>query len=310
MDKRLIKVLIGIWSVIAIFLIGLLIYFIANNKSLSNINIGYSKSVQSGKIQKDQSILLGNCSKIKVDLSSSDVILRTTDSDKLRVVETSRGALKGNEKITMNRDGNTIVIKKSDINQIHIFDFRNFDEKVEVYIPKSYSKDLDFKLSSGNIDFNSDMKFNDLNITQTSGDFTNDASITCNKINLKATSGNIKAGNLYCKYYDINTSSGDIDVDSLSGSGRIKSTSGNIKINYSDINEYTDVIATSGDIDLLIPKKLNFKFDGHCTSGDINSNFNIDYEGKKQNKASAAVGNEPYKKISVGTTSGNINISK
>ncbi|KOA18675.1 hypothetical protein CLHOM_29590 [Clostridium homopropionicum DSM 5847] len=291
MNKRIIKILISIWLIIALFLSAALIYGIVYARSNGGIFDIIAFNIGPLKIQKEETLSIENCNEIKLDFSSEDIIIYSTDDPKLKVVQKSSNKLKENEKFTVNTENNKISIGKAKASRnINILFFGYNRRLIELYIPKNYLKDLDINLSSGDIVFDSDINLNNFKCHQSSGDF--------NAKNLKVNS------------YNIRTSSGDIDINNLWGTGEVLVTSGDIKIAYKDISEYTKVTTTSGDIKLTIPLNLSFEFHGQCTSGDINSNFQLNYENKRGTKANAKVGNGPYKKIDVTTTSGDIKIQQ
>lgn len=307
MNKGLIKALIAIWAIIAVMLTGLIVYAIVYGGNSWNI---FRWNGWSLMVQKNETVPLDNCNKISLDFSSEDIMVQTTDETELRVVEKSNRKLREEEKFTINKDGNTITVKKGDTPIVfNIFSFGYIGRKIEVYIPKSYAKDLDIHVNSGNVTFNSNINLNNIKCAQSSGNFNSGFNITGNEVTLNTSSGNIKAESLETKSYDITTSSGNADISSLSGSGQVSASSGNIKINYKDISDYSKVSAHSGNLKLSLPNTLSFEFDGQCTSGDISANFDLDYKNKKGNKATAKVGQGPYKKVSADTSSGNINIS-
>lgn len=310
MNRTIIKILIGIWVIIAVGLTSFLVYAIRYSKS-SGESFGFFqwRNVSVSTVQKDESVPLNNFNKINVDFSSEDIIVQTTDESNLRVVQKGATKLKEGDKFTINKDNNNIIIKRTASNIVHsIFNFGYFGEKIEVYIPKSYNKDLDIQSSSGNVIFNSDINLNNISCTARSGNLQLNGNITGNDVNLKSSSGNISVEALMSKIYKVNTSSGNIHIDSLSGSGEVAVSSGDVKINYTDIKEYSNVSTHSGNVNLSIPKGLSFEFNGKCSSGDINSNFDLNYKNKRGNEATAQVGSGPYKKINVKTSSGNIDI--
>ena len=312
MNRTIIKILIGIWVIIAVGLTGFLVYAIHYNKDAGDVFIFFrGRGLSALTVQKDEKIPLDNFNKINVDFSSADIIVQTTDEPNLRVVQKSTAKLREEEKFTINKENDNIIIKRSTSPVIYsIFNFGNFGEKIEVYIPKNYTKDLDIQSSSGNVIFNSDINLNNISCTAGSGNLQDGSNISANDVNLKASSGNISVEALMSKTYKVNTSSGNIYIDSLSGSGEVAASSGNVKINYKDIEEYSNVSAHSGNVNLVVPNTLSFEFSGKCNSGDINSNFDLNYKNKRGNEATAQVGSGPYKKINVNTGSGNIGISK
>lgn len=308
MDKKFNIIMIIMWSVIAIFLTNLLVLGVIRSKDKNTFGIFIRKGVFA-EVQKEEEISLDNCNKINLDFPNDDIFISSTDGDKLRVIQRATGKLAEEEKFTISKEGNTVVIRKRNPHFVFKFDiFQHFDDQIEVFIPKSYNKDLDIKMSSGNIVISNNITLNNIICLQSSGDLECRNSITANRITLKTNSGNINVSDLSVKSYEINTSSGNIEINSLSGSGDVEASSGNIKIGYSDIGEYSKVSAHSGNIKLVVPKEISFEFDGKCSSGDIDSNFDMNYKNKNGNEVSAKVGSGPYKRISSKTTSGDINI--
>lgn len=310
MNRSLVKILIAIWLVIAVALTGFLAYAIYYNKSAGDVFSFFKwRDVSASTVQKDENIPLDSFNKINVDFSSADVIVQTTDEPNLRVVQKASSKLKEEQKFTISKENNTVTIKRNTSEMIfNIFNFGNFGEKIEVYIPKTYTKDLDIRSASGDVVFNSDIELNNINCFTSSGDFYGKNNISANNIILKSSSGDISIGDLISKSYKVDISSGDIKINSLSGSGEVEAASGDITISYKDINEYSNVSAQSGNVKLLIPKELSFQFTGKCSSGDINSNFDLNYKSKRGNEAAAQVGSGPYKKINANTNSGDIDI--
>lgn len=307
MNRRFIKILLLIWICIAVLLSGVLVYAIVNGQSAGSFFRMFKWEGNANMIQKDEKVSLDNCNKIDFDFTSADIIVQTTDDSNLRVVQSASTKLAEDEKFTVSKDGNTILVTKRE--RVHVFSFGSWNEKMELYIPKNYAKDLNIHSSSGNITFNSDVTLNNITCTQSSGNLHIYSNINANEARIKASSGNIDIGGLECSDYDINTSSGNINIDSLSGSGEAQASSGNIKIDYKDIKEYSSVEAHSGNVKLTAPKEISFEFDGECTSGDVDANFDLNYKNKRGNKASGKIGNGPYKKITARTTSGNIRIT-
>lgn len=310
MYKNITKIMIVVWSVIAVGLAGLLIYGISTGQGVQNIFSIGGFNMSPSKVQKEESVSIDGINKISLDFSSSDIEIIPTDEADLKVIQKADNKLKENDKFVITKNENTIEVKKNRWNiGFNIFNF-SFGEKIEVYIPKSYNKDLDAKLSSGNMIMNSDITLNNINYKQSSGNFQGRSNITANQITLKSSSGNINIDGLFVKSYDISQTSGNTEIKSLSGSGEIQGVSGNIKVNYKDISDYTDVKITSGNVKITLPKEMSFNFEGHSTSGNINSDFDMNYKDKRGSSGVAKVGDGPYKKISANTVSGNISISR
>ncbi|MDD7795844.1 DUF4097 family beta strand repeat-containing protein [Clostridium sp. 'White wine YQ'] len=309
MEKKLKVISIIIWGIIAITLTGALIFgIVAGGKGNFYRMIVFHSGDR--KVQQTKEMSLQDAKKVNVDFSSDDISIYTTDEDDIKVVQKAYGTLKEEEKFTMEKNGDTINIKKGGNHlKFFIFGFGNFGSEVEVYVPKKYSGNLSVESSSGDIIVNDDINLKEVSFSQSSGEFKCNSEIKADKVDLEASSGDIDVNSLIGKSYDINVSSGDIRISSLSGSGNIEASSGDIKVGYKDINDKSDITATSGDVKVNMPKEMSFSFEGKCTSGDIKSNFDLSYSNKKRNQATAKVGSDPYKQLKVDTSSGDINIS-
>jgi lia operon protein LiaG len=309
MDKKLNQINIAIWGIIAVFLTILLVYGIASGKGKGGGFLMFNFKNTKASVQKEENISLDKCNNITLDFSSYDVVISSTDEENLKVIQRSNMELNEEEKFSFSKDDTTIAIEKGKSkNMFKLFNFGSYNNQIELFIPKKYNKSLEVKTSSGNIEVKGDITLDKVNVSQTSGDFQGRKSITANEVNLKASSGNIEAETFIAKAYKIRVTSGDVDIKSLSGSGEVEASSGNINISYKDIGEELNARATSGNIELNIPVDISFEFYGKCSSGDIDTSFDVGYRSKKKNEATAKIGNSPYKKINVTASSGNIDV--
>ena len=307
MNKRLIKTLIGIWAIIIIFLIGILIYAVSNKKGIY-FNFDFDSNFGPTKVQKEESINADNLNKINVDFGSADIEIKATDDKEIKICEKSNKKLDKKNLFTTSKDGDTLTIEKP--NNIHIFTFGSYNEKIEISIPKSYAKDLNVHSSSGNVILASDATLNELKLSASSGNIKTDYTVKASSFYAKTSSGNISINSLNTEKYEFTATSGNIKAESLEGSGSVRVSSGNIKLNMKDVKDYLSAYTTSGNIHISIPKDLSFEFNGDCTSGDIDASFDLNYKTKRGNKAAAKIGNGPYKKIDASASSGDINISQ
>ncbi|HEY5562127.1 MAG TPA: DUF4097 family beta strand repeat-containing protein [Clostridiaceae bacterium] len=307
MNKSLIKLLIGIWAVIALFLTCILIYQISSGNKINIMN--FSGGVL--KLQKEESSTLNNVTKLDLNFSSGDVIVKTTKEEQIRVVQKAPGKLKDNQKFVMTKEGDTLKVKEENkIFSLNIFNWASFNQVYEVYIPENYDKDVYINNSSGNMNIDSIFNLNNMELSESSGNITSDYSIKSKNFLLKSSSGNVKLGEVFSDTFNLSTSSGNINVKPLSGGGSIFASSGNIEVGLSQIGDKVDLSANSGNIIIDIPSKLGFKLDGNSSSGNINSDFDISYKNNNRNNGTIKVGDGPYKEITARTSSGNINISK
>mgnify|MGYP000908856432 CR=1 FL=1 len=156
------------WAIIAAAGLSFLIYGFSHGESFPIFEYGNKITGSRYAVQKSESTSVNNCSKISLRFSRGDVIVQTTDESNLKVVQSASRKLKDGEKFAIEKQGNNIEIGRRDGNKVfhnkfvNIFDGFNRNEKIELYIPKSYAKDLDISTTSGDILLNSDMKLNDI----------------------------------------------------------------------------------------------------------------------------------------------------
>lgn len=261
------------------------------------------------KVQKEEVVEVKECKEIILKFTSENIIISSTSEDKLRIVETSNSELKDEEKFTCHKNGTKIEIIQGEHKPVSsLFNLGGFNRKVEVFIPKSYKNDLEVSSRSGNLKINDDLNLNSIRCELSSGNLKSNGNLASNEIELKVSSGNMSVKEVLTKKYVINAASGNVNIDSISGSGEVEARSGNIEMTYKDIAEYSTVKANSGNVKLNVPRDLSFDFTGECGSGDIRSTFDINYKNRHGSKATVAVGLGPYKKITVNTGSGNINL--
>lgn len=286
----------------AVIMISMLCYLILNGAEPGTATV-----------QKEESQAIDNCSNINLDFTSAAIHIYTTEDSQLKVVEKSNTKLKEEEKFVTAREGDSVYIEDGNKDKgthrglINIFNF-SLGKSVEVYIPKGYSKDLTINATSGSVRLEDDMILNNLQCKNTSGSIKSEHELKVNKADINNVSGSIELEELASENYNIRVTSGAIRLRGLSGSGDIASVSGSIEANYKAIDEYSNVKATSGSIRLKLDKAINFDFQGHCTSGSINGNIDMNYEGKRRDTAEAKVGESPYAKLNASVVSGSIRV--
>lgn len=310
MNRNLKIIRIAMWSLVALGLTAILILGITNSNGISGV-FNFTNIIDSNiAVQKDENLEINGVNKIVINFSSSDIIVKATDEENMRIIQKSTKTLKDDEKFQVIQGNNQITIEKGKFGNLsNTWSFGNLQEVVEVYLPKDYNSDLDIKTSSGDIKLDSDMILSNINVSASSGDIASKYNLDAKGINIVTSSGDINIETLTTSTYKIKATSGDIKINSLTGSGKVDTSSGDIKLQYKDIEEYSEVTATSGDVKLTIQKGISFEFKGKCSSGDINSNLDLNYKDEDHHEATAKIGNGPYKKITVNTSSGDINIS-
>lgn len=203
---------------------------------------------------------------------------------------------------------------------------RGFLRYIEVYLPASYQQNLTVTTTDGDIDLsNINLNLSVLRIDSTSGTVKLN-SATASEIYLSSTSGTLKLGSIQAKQIKLETTRGDTICDELNGNVTYTSTSGNADIksasgfgsykvnNSGKLNvAYTDVSGNllffnkNDNINLSLPKDLDFNFEATTKNGNISTNFQecVTVNGRI---TSGIVGNNPTAAIQVETNNGDIKV--
>jgi len=160
---------------------------------------------------------------------------------------------------------------------------------LDIYIPEKYSKNINTKTTSGDIDLGS------LNIKN---------------INLSSVSGDIKSESLYTEKTRLTSTSGDIKIEDFLGELSAKTTSGDLLINVKSIDNDININSISGDIKITLPDKAEFYLESTSTSGDVGCDFPISIQGKLSDKKKEGKVGNGNNRITASTVSGDIKISK
>lgn len=203
-----------------------------------------------------------------------------------------------------------------------------FIRYVEVYLPKSYSKNLKVTTTDGNIDM-SDMELDmdSLRVDCTSGVYQL-KSAAAEDIYFSSTSGEMQLGNISGNRIRIDTTQGNVSCEraegnitytstsgnaefrSVSGSGTYKANnSGKLSVTYEEVTGDLSFFNKNDDLEIELPAELSFEFEATTKNGSINTNFqgNISVNG---DSTSGTVGSNPTVTVKVETKNGNIEVKR
>lgn len=170
------------------------------------------------------------------------------------------------------------------------------------------AKDISAKASSGSI--RSDMNIisngsTDFNTSSGSIDIKGD--ISAKDLYAHSSSGGIHLSNVFVESYSVKCTSGSINIDSISGGGSAKTSSGGIRLALQNPKGDVDLNSTSGSIRVTLDPSLQFTLTARTTSGGIHTNFNIN-KNDKGNHATASIGDNPTVNITANASSGGIRV--
>lgn len=259
----------------------------ANMQSDKELKGEFKETINDERILKADTI-----KSIDVNTVSSDVKFFSEDRDDIKVH--FEGAIASSNKIAMpeliaKNINNTLLIEVKHKSIINIGSFSS-TIKVYVYIPKNYSKDIDVKTVSGDIDL---------------GYINN-----IENANIKSVSGDIKAEALYSKKTKLKNTSGDMKVEDFKGELNSDTVSGDLYINVNKLEDDINIKSISGSAKIDLPNDSNFYFKSKSVSGDIDCEFPISIEGNISDKTINGKVGSGKNKIDITTVSGDIDISK
>lgn len=206
--------------------------------------------------------------------------------------------------------------------------FGSFSRHIEVYLPEIYTGSLKVTSTNGNVDFSEvNLEVTSLCIDCSSGK-VRIGNAYADTINLSSTSGTLDIVRLEGKEIDISTTSGEVVCDEISGNVTYVSTSGDIEIksavgegSYKAENSgilditYTDVEGDlylynkNDDVELTLPKDLNFRFEAVTKNGSVSTPFES-VLSMKDDTVMGTVGDNPGIIVKTETRNGNIKVEQ
>lgn len=178
---------------------------------------------------------------------------------------------------------------------------------VIVYLPASWSGSLSLGTVSGSIKSEVAWILSSLSAKSTSGSIKI-TSVSAPLIRLSSTSGSINMLHAV-GYIEANTVSGSIKIESAEGGGVLKSISGSLRANFTELQGHITANCTSGSLRLGLPSPASFELNAKSTSGSIHTGFDSLLTYTNRNKAHGFVGQAPYFIVSAQTISGSIHIN-
>lgn len=298
------KIIIGLLSMCLVFLSG----------------CSHSNSAQAANVMRFE---VSTISDITLSYDEEAITFFRSESDELIV----------KEYMSKNKSSYYAEIKQDD-SSIQISEGRkpffksNFIRYIEVYLPEKYSGNLTVTTTDGDIDM-SDMTLalNSLRIDSTAGTIQlSEASASV--IYLSSTSGKLNLGNIKGEQIKLNTTSGtlkcaelegdvtytstsgDLDVESCVGSGKYRAdNSGKLKVVYTEVTGDLSLLNKNDDIQLTLPKDLEFDFEATTKNGSVATSFqeNISVDGRTSR---GTVGSRPTVTVAVETKNGSIQVTQ
>jgi lia operon protein LiaG len=192
------------------------------------------------------------------------------------------------------------------------FNFGSGTSRLDIEIPENVYNKLNINATSGTINAIVP-ECDEIYLSITSGRVTLDAdNMNLCYLESRATSGTININGFMPETYSFHVNSGRLNVTELTGSGRVRMTSGRADIYFAEWNGSLDVNITSGHANIIVPKGSGAYLRFTRTSGslryDLDSGSGSD-SGKMSGSGNINIGGSNMQDVSVNMTSGSMTIN-
>lgn len=286
-------------------------------------NTSKEKSTESVKVNEVKTFSLKDVRNINID-ADCDIIVRPSQDENVKVKlsgEASKepkfeaGLTKdGNLSVKVENEGTEFVFGNNSINISGNTRVRNFSESVtiikcEVFVPEEYQKDMQLDSANSNIKLSS-LNLNEVEIDSQNGSIdlagvnckelnarTNNGSISLGTVKLESgeldtNNGNIELDEVSCNEMKAKSNNGNVSMDGITGSLKVETDIGKVKIKYITFNDAYKVRAKSslGNIILRFPRGSKIVASTKTNMGNIENDFEGNY-GTPNVIASTSMGN-------------------
>ena len=211
-----------VWLGIIAFLLTVMLMFTFGKMNFPRF-INNEKQIE--LIQQSEKV--SGITRITMDLSSTDVVIKPSSSDEISITYRGPESLKNKVDITVSVNNGELAIRQNRTQQF--FFMWNLSSKIlEISLPQSYTESIDFENTSGNINISGEYQLSSFKSQLTSGDVDLE-NISSPDFSVSCTSGNVTLGTIDAQNIEITMTSGNLKAASISGDGKIETLSGDIR---------------------------------------------------------------------------------
>lgn len=266
---------------------------------------------------------------IQLITSVAETDVKIADVDEISVrYETETGGFVFNARV----EGDRLVVKEQGGYLLSIFNIGEKKSKLEVILPEKEYDDVEIITASGNTDieqlvckdFNSVVTSGNskyeifapvISVTTTSGyvELSNCTDEKAERINLDSVSGNHTIRGFKCGEFKLNSVSGCIKAEGISGKGDADIVSGEIFIDYAEWDNDLKLNAVSGEFDITLPEDAGVKIDLDALSGEVEVELKEDDDDTDKStfsgeSNSGKLGGDNVHEVKVDLVSGEVSI--
>lgn len=199
--------------------------------------------------------------------------------------------------------GERLMIKIDESTKTQV-GFISSNLSLDIFVPKAFSGDLELHSVSGRVEIKEGLNLRNCSVNLISGD-TKIQDLKTQNLDFESISGHLTMEAVSTENTRIKMVSGDARISNFQGNLKGESTSGNLKISYSNFDYDIDFKAVSGVIDIDLPDDAAFALDAEAL-GDIQCDFYINIQGKSGKNQLKGIVKEGGNKVVLRNTSGNI----
>ncbi|MDL2273845.1 DUF4097 domain-containing protein [Oscillospiraceae bacterium OttesenSCG-928-G22] len=305
--KKTTGILIALWAVIGVAALGLLIAYATGWGGLFETMV-YGTNER--ELIQEKSFSPSSVEDIVLSLGSEEISFHPAEDADIVIKQYGRNLGENRVLSLSEQDGKLHIKRNSGVAQFFSFGFIMSQSWVEVYLPEGYDGSLHIGLASGSLTFYDDISLDELEIALSSGHIQSENTLRARDAEIKVTSGRIVLENLFTESAYLHTTSGNIDIRAMSGTAEVDVTSGRIKVSELHLGEEFDVKVTSGTVNIGLAGEPSFRFEGHVTSGTLDTYFDTYSNSRENRKFFADVGENPESEVTVSVTSGTVRIDE
>lgn len=305
--------MLGFWAVLAIVIVAI----IAMGMTTSSSGSRGTQITESGgdnmQVYLDETLSMDGVEDIELEMSAARTTLRHAENNEFRVVQKGEN-IPDEFVLTVDKSGGTIKLRTKG-KGLRIGFFSMFldplpkESYVDIYIPAGYDKDLDMRLSAGDLEIAGDYALDDLEIHVSAGGLYSSSSISAKEADLSVSAGDLDLDILKAGNFKFSTSAGSLTIGELTGSGKINASAGEINLKKVAIADRLEIGASAGSIRVGLAGDPSLDFTAKTTAGSVTTYFGADSSGVGSS-ISRKIGDGPYKTLSVSTSAGSVEIVK
>ena len=215
--------------------------------------ITFSSSNETMAVHESQTIPYENINSLSINVVTTDIeVFATEDSDEARIELIGETNELHQPKFSVEVDDTQLIIDVQPHTENKWFNFDLYlpTLTLKVFLPEKFIENLKIKSVSADLYLNN---------------------VQANTTKLSSTSGDMDGEKLFFEKAELNTVSGDVEIEEIEGAIDLETTSGDVSLTVKDLSDTIQITSVSGDVDIVTYNKPpDVTFNVKSISGDIN----------------------------------------